>query len=357
MKFLTKCLILFITNICSDSKTIRTKIYINENGTRELVFGNNSDIQQPEINSLLNILNSLNVPTKQLQQIESRVNNDDKIELLNTKEAIKKQDENVGENILMKHWNTLTEVGWKNFRQPVKTMYVNNTRILKWEPDINDNLEEHTSINELEPDIKAPEETEELGFDLCKAVGDLCESERFQENRQAWLDCLALKNETILRLIQQRLDEVDQAYPCSFQIQENSLQNGNSLDTAEETTANTNDGLEDDNLSSRALFHPKILLHKILLPLLVLIVIKYLVTLPFVAVTVFTLNAIWFGLLSLGAVLFSKSNSPERVYHRAPWRRLGHEEIYGDGTPASEVLWSPIRIPATPSPTGSQPHL
>lgn len=160
-----KILVVTFLSAAVESRTIKSKIFTNENGTKELVLDKNSDLPQSEIDFLLKDLNNINIkPEKSVDKVLVNV-----AKKKNETKKIQKLDE----NILMKHWNTLTEVGWNDdaFRRPVKTMYINNTRILKFGPMMEttttkEPVEEPIEGRKLDLDEEIGEETNETETEI-----------------------------------------------------------------------------------------------------------------------------------------------------------------------------------------------
>ena len=299
---------LIITFVCHvESKTLKSKIYTKENGNKELYIGNDGDVDERDIDDVLKLLKELNVTGTNVE-IHSGTFYSNKTESDDDDDGDKVSKSN--ENIFMKHWNTLTEVGWKNFKEPGKNMDLNNARPLTISDnyqidDDGDHDDKTRTKSGATSERKSRIDNQSIDIDLCREINNYCRDYKINNITE----CLSKKNKTIFNLL------------------DTEMKNGKNV--PRECLSMVKKTMEKPRTvfkSSRTFLRPRIFLHKILLPLLVVIVIKYLITLPFVAVSVFTLNAMWFGFLSWAAAIFPKVNLSERKIQKK--RRKIQEPIF-----------------------------
>ncbi|KAK6618821.1 hypothetical protein RUM43_013212 [Polyplax serrata] len=308
-------LLFVICVVSSRGKTIRSQIRTNEDGTKQLIF--DESVDQKDIDLMTDDLKLASVAD------DNRI---DDAAVSREEKPIEEKSTGKKENILMKHWNSLTEVGWKQFGESAVNGDGADIKESKFRYQVRNTGEgvkeakpSHAESHEDKPQVDEPSSTDLHEF-IQPDTSD--QKHSTTESTQIALSSPDLpkgKNETV------------EGQRRTFRR------------------------------SSRTFLRPRRLLHKILLPLLVLIVIKYLVTLPFVAVSAFTLNSMWLGLLSLAAVFFSKFKSQDKIYHKYPARRINHihgTELYEprEPFPPTELIWSPIRVPITPPTIESFAH-
>lgn len=305
-----------------ESRTIKTKILTNENGTKEMLVDNNGgNVPRGEIDFLIKDLNHMNISVTVKPEEEER--------------------EELKESILMKHWNSLTEVGWNDahFRRPIRKMYVNNTRILQFapatttEPAVDRGKKNGRRIWSNETDEEEEEEEEEATEEPEEKED---EAERPEEPNglvrgvQYVLQCTteySLQN-GLLRCIADRIRSL--VYPLWRKFDEGVDYYLSALETC------PSNGTDVTENPARAFYHrQRRFIYHVVLPLLVVVLIKYLIALPFLLFGVFAAKSLLLGLFSAGtASLHSIAKKYEYLYPRIPMKRYRHVQGV-EGLPAA----------------------
>lgn len=353
-----------------ESRTIRTRIFTNENGTKELMLDKNSDLPQSEIDFLIKDLNNINIKPE-----KSVVKEDKVLVSVAKKKNETKKVQKLDENILMKHWNTLTEVGWRDdaFRRPVKKMYINNTRILKFGSmgeTTTEKAEESDKVEKVNDEAMREEPIEGRKLDLDDEIGENNETktnltevnlEKLPKSRSIWdifshlyqcvehytiqdglFNCLSIRVSGLLGSSEPKSNDEEDEDKDEDEDEEIFEDSSNSTET--EGRYNTR----------KSIYGSKRFIYHVLLPLLVTIVIKYLLALPFIVLGILTTKTFWLSLLSAGAVTFGdmmKKRDFNIVYGRSPVsKKFG--QVQGSGVvevnsvpPGSNLYWSQLPVP------------
>ncbi|KAL0277513.1 UNVERIFIED_CONTAM: hypothetical protein PYX00_004765 [Menopon gallinae] len=281
-----------------ESRTIKTKILTNENGTKEMVVDNGGDVPRGEIDFLIRDLNHMNISVTVRPPDEER--------------------EQLKESILMKHWNTLTEFAPTTTTEPPPDRAKKNGRRI-WSNETDDDDDEE---EEEEEATEAPEEKDEdVGLEESNGfVGGIqfvfqCAKEHSLQN--GLLRCIATRIRSLIYPLWRKFDDGVDYYLNAF---ETCPTNGTDV------AANT----------ERAFYHrQRRFLYHVVLPLLVVVLIKYLIALPFLLFGVFAAKSLLLGLFSAGtASLHSLAKKYEYLYPRFPMKR--YRQVQGvDGLPAA----------------------